>query len=169
MSEANSWGRLGVALRERLTRFVSADIDEVMAQSILIFDFGKDEEAAQLARHKVEGWKQAFRLGNKILIKFERVEAEPKTAGDGDEEKPAAGKKAAAKKRSSSKEENKDAASAQIKILVRLDFSDHEKLSFQRWLDRIPTEEPFKSAKAETIRHADPSFGKTAERFDSLD
>ena len=138
-----------------------------MAQSILIFDFGTNEEAAQQARHKVEGWKQGFRLGNKILLKFERVETEPKPAGDGEEAKPAHGKKAAHKK--SSAKEEKDAASAQIKILVRLDFSDHEKLSYQRWLDRIPTEEPFKSAKAETVRNVDASFGKAAERFESLD
>ena len=45
-----------------------------MAQSILIFDFGTNEEAAQQARHKVDGWKQAFRLGDKMLLKFEREE-----------------------------------------------------------------------------------------------
>jgi hypothetical protein len=139
-----------------------------MAQTILIFDFGTNEEAAQQARHKVEAWKQGFRLGNKILLKFERVENEPKPAGDVDEVKPAQGKKAAHKK-SSAKDEEGDGASAQVKLLVRLDFSDHEKLSHQRWLDRIPTEEPFKSAKAETLRHNDASFGKAAERFESLD
>jgi|HubBroStandDraft_1064217.scaffolds.fasta_scaffold38268_2 hypothetical protein len=140
-----------------------------MAQSILIFDFGTNEEAAQQARHKVEAWKQGFRLGNKILLKFERVENEPKAAGDADEAKPAHGKKAGAHKKSSSKEEKDDGTSAQVKLLVRLDFSDHEKLSHQRWLDRIPTEEPFKSAKAETLRHNDASFSKAAERFESLD
>jgi hypothetical protein len=140
-----------------------------MAQSILIFDFGTNEEAAQQARHKVEAWKQGFRLGNKILLKFERVENEPKAAGDADEAKPAHGKKTAAGKKSSAKEEKEDGANAQVKLLVRLDFSDHEKLSHQRWLDRIPTEEPFKSAKAETLRHSDASFGKAAERFESLD
>jgi hypothetical protein len=140
-----------------------------MAQSILIFDFGTNEEAAQQARHKVEAWKQGFRLGNKILLKFERVETEPKPAGDAEDAKPAHGKKAAAAKKSSAKEEKDDGASAQVKLLVRLDFSDHEKLSHQRWLDRIPAEEPFKSAKAETLRHSDASFGKAAERFESLD
>jgi hypothetical protein len=140
-----------------------------MAQSILIFDFGTNEEAAQQARHKVEAWKQGFRLGNKILLKFERVENEPKASGDSDEAKPAQGKKAAAHKKSSAKDEKDDGTSAQVKLLVRLDFSDHEKLSHQRWLDRIPTEEPFKSAKAETLRHNDASFGKAAERFESLD
>jgi hypothetical protein len=99
-----------------------------MAQSILIFDFGTNEEAAQQARHKVEAWKQGFRLGNKILLKFERVENEPKAAGDADEAKPAHGKKAGAHKKSYSKEEKDDGTSAQVKLLVRLDFSDHEKL-----------------------------------------
>ena len=38
-----------------------------MAQTIMIFDFGTNEEAAQQARHKIEGWKQGFRLGEKML------------------------------------------------------------------------------------------------------
>jgi hypothetical protein len=139
-----------------------------MAQTILIFDFGTNEEAAQQARHKVEAWKQGFRLGNKILLKFERVENEPKPAGDVDEAKPAQGKKAAAHKKSSAKDEKDDGTNAQVKLLVRLDFSDHEKLSHQRWLDRIPTEEPFKSAKAEIIRQGQPGFAEAAELFDSL-
>ena len=45
-----------------------------MAHSYLVFDFGTDEETAQQARHKIEAWKQGFRLGNKMLLKFERVE-----------------------------------------------------------------------------------------------
>ena len=47
-----------------------------MAQSYLIFDFGTNEEAAQQARHKLEGWKQAFRLNKKLQLKFEREETE---------------------------------------------------------------------------------------------
>ncbi|HUJ31209.1 MAG TPA: hypothetical protein VLY23_08015 [Candidatus Acidoferrum sp.] len=140
-----------------------------MAQSILIFDFGTNEEAAQQARHKVDGWKQGFRLGNKLLLKFERTEEEPKAPAESAEPKSAAGKKPASKKKSAAKEEEKAESSAHVRVLVRLDFSDHEKLSHQRWLDRIPTEEPFKSAKGETVRHADASFAKTAELFESLD
>ena len=56
-----------------------------------------------------------------------------------------------------------------VRVLVRLDFSDHEKLSHQRWLDRIPNEEPFKSAEAETIRSGDAAHPKTVELFESLD
>ena len=137
-----------------------------MAQSILIFDFGTDEEAAQQARHKVEGWKQAFRLGDKIAFKFERVAKESSGGEAASDEKP--GKKSANKK--SGKEIQGDAGeSSRIRILIRLSFSDHEKLSHQRWLDRIPAEEAFKSAKGETIRQADAGFAKTAEMFDTLD
>ncbi|HXZ13144.1 MAG TPA: hypothetical protein VEG64_12200 [Candidatus Sulfotelmatobacter sp.] len=143
-----------------------------MAQSFLIFDFGADEPAAQQARHKIEGWKQAFRLGNKILLKFEREEA---AEGDGSRAKAAAAEKESASKKKSAAKGKKDDAGApaeppsRIRLLIRLDFSDHEKLSHQRWLDRIPTEDPFKFTKAETVRHTDPEFSKTMELFDSLD
>ena len=64
-----------------------------MAQTFLVFDFGADEESAQQARHKVEGWKQGFRLDKKLLLKFDRSEAsgeESKSAaatGDSEQEK----------------------------------------------------------------------------------
>jgi len=45
-----------------------------MAQILMIYDFGGNEEAAQQARHKIEGWKQGFRLGDKLACKFEREE-----------------------------------------------------------------------------------------------
>jgi hypothetical protein len=133
-----------------------------MAHDFLIFDFGTNEEVAQQARHKVEGWTQGFRLGKKMLLKFER---EP--SDDSQESGKAAAKPAASKKKAATKS---DAAepSANVRILVRLDFSDHEKLSLQRWLDRIPAEEPFKSAKTEIIRQGQPGFAETAELFDSL-
>jgi hypothetical protein len=43
-----------------------------MAHIYMSFDFGTDEEKAQQARHKLEMWKQAFRLDKKLLYKFER-------------------------------------------------------------------------------------------------
>jgi len=116
-----------------------------MAQSFLVFDFGTDESLAQQARHRIEGWKQAFRLGKKLELKFERKEPEKAKGG---------------KTGSDSGE--------QIRLIVRLDFSDHERLSHQRWLDRIPSEEPFKSAKSEIIRLGEGEFEKTAELFDGL-
>ena len=57
---------------------------------------------------------------------------------------------------------------ANVRVLIRLDFSDHERLSHQRWLDRIPTEEPFKSKQAKIVRQNDPKFIETAELFDTL-
>ena len=109
-----------------------------MAQSYLIFNFGANEQAAQQARHKLEGWKQAFRLGEKIVFKFDRESPEKTNGGE------------------------------QIRILVRLDFSDHEKLSLHRWLERIPAEEPFKSAAPQVRRDGEDGFSSTAERFDAL-
>lgn len=137
-----------------------------MAHSYLIFDFGTNEEAAQQARHKLEGWKQGFRLGDKLILKFEREESVGADAGeDGAQAKHAALKK----KPAPHAKDEKSRPGAHVRLLVRLDFSDHEKLSHQRWLDRIPSEEPFKSADAETIRHTDPAFPKAAELFESLD
>jgi hypothetical protein len=109
-----------------------------MAQSYLIFDFGANEETAQRARHKLEAWKQAFHLGEKLQLKFERAEPEKKNGGE------------------------------KIRMLVRLDFSDHEKLSHQRWLERIPSEEPFKDASPEVVRASDANHSATSELFDSL-
>ena len=133
-----------------------------MAHDFLIFDFGTNEEVAQQARHKVEGWTQGFRLGKKMLLKFER-----EAADDSSEPETDAKKSTASKKKSAAKS---DAAepSSKVRVLLRLDFSEHEKLSHQRWLDRIPMEEPFKSAKTEIIRPGQPGFTETAELFDSL-
>jgi len=154
----------------------------------MIFDFGTNEEAAQQARHKLDTWKQAFRLGNKISLKFEREELEGAGAAPGttsteeaEEKAPAKsakGKsKAARKKKSGAKshgaEESAEpidsAPPARTHLLVKLAFSDHEKLTQQRWLDRIPSEEPFKSAKPEVVRHSDAAFAEASGRFDSLD
>jgi hypothetical protein len=133
-----------------------------MAHDFLIFDFGTNEEIAQQARHKVEGWTQGFRLGKKMLLKFEREAADDTAAPEKAADKPAASKKKSATKSDTAE------PSAKVRVLVRLDFSDHEKLSHQRWLDRIPTEEPFKSAKTEIIRQGQPGFAEAAELFDSL-
>lgn len=154
----------------RLTHPLAARYTILMAHSYLIFDFGSDEEAAQQARHKLEGWKQGFRLGNKLLLKFEREETPEKSSAKDGADSKSDSKSAAAKKKSPAHEKDeKSSSSAHVRLLVRLDFSDHEKLSHQRWLDRIPTEEPFKSVEADTIRATDPEFAKTAELFESLD
>jgi hypothetical protein len=165
-----------------LTGLGRADIERGMTQSILVFDFGTNEEAAQQARHKIEGWKQAFRLGDKMKLKFERKESSEKNTEDAAESedsgaaaKPATKAKADAKKTAAksaaraSKEGAKAEETGNVRLFIRLAFSDHEKLSYQRWFDRIPGEEPFKSAKGETVRAGDTEFAKTAETFDALD
>ena len=124
-----------------------------MSQAILIFDFASNEESAQQAWHRAEAWKKGFRLGNKLRVKFERTLEE--TSSDSSKEK--------------SKKKSGDEDQSRIRLLVRLAFSDHEKLSYTRWLDRIPTEEPFKVTKHEIHRQNDPGYDKAVELFDSLD
>jgi hypothetical protein len=136
-----------------------------MAQTFLIFDFGADEEAAQKARHRIEGWKQGFRLDRKLLVRFERETPEPaaesKSAGNAHSHSKA--KKAADPEKAAAGEAER------IFLLVRLDFSEHEKLSHQRWIDRIPGEEPFAAAKPEIVAHGDKHFDATAKRFEALE
>jgi hypothetical protein len=148
-----------------------------MAHSFLVFDFGGNEEAAQQARHRIEAWKQGFRLDKKLQVKFERNELEMSAEEEGakpakapkkakSENKPAA-KRSAAKK--SSDEATPVDGNEKIRLIVRLDFSDHEKLSHQRWVERIPAEEPFKDANPKVIRAGDSDFKTTSDLFDSLD
>jgi len=153
-----------------------------MAYSFLIFDFGSKEEAAQQARHRIDGWKQGFRLDKKLQVKFDRKEpattamvaSEPpaQTEAAASKGKVKRGAKADAKPKSGSKppaERDEPAEPAQIHLIVRLDFSDHEKLSRQRWVERIPSEEPFKAARPKVVRAGDSEFNGTSELFDSLD
>lgn len=131
-----------------------------MAHIYMQFDFATDEEKAQLARHKLEVWKQAFRLDKKLLYKFERSGADGAAEG---EEKPEAPKG----KGQAKKESRKD--SGTVQLLVRLGFSGHEKLSEHRWVERIPTEEPFKTASPVTIKPDDQSFADIEKRFENLE
>jgi hypothetical protein len=129
------------------------------------FDFGRDEEKAQLARHKLETWKQAFRLDKKLLYKFERTtdgspEAEPVAAKS---EKPKAKGKTKAKDVPETPASNET-----VKLLLRLGFSNHEKLSEQRWVDRIPTEEPFLGASPKVLKPGDVHFSDTEKQFEEL-
>jgi len=150
-----------------------------MAHSFLLFDFGGNEDAAQQARHRIDGWKQGFRLDKKLQVKFERKEPEGKPDG-APTARPKTGKSAAkmkAKPDAKSKSAGEPASeansvtanSAQIRLIVRLDFSDHEKLSHQRWIERIPAEEPFKDANPRIVRAGEPEFKATADLYDSLD
>lgn len=57
------------------------------------------------------------------------------------------------------------AAAGELTLFIRLYFSSHEKLSEQRWMDRIPAEEPFKSASPKIIRKGDAEFEQADEHF----
>ena len=129
------------------------------------FDFGRDEEKAQLARHKLETWKQAFRLDKKLLYNFERATdgapaAEPVAAKS---DKPKAKGKAKTKDEPEAPTSNET-----VKLLLRLGFSNHEKLSEQRWVDRIPTEEPFVAASPKVLKPGDADFADTEKQFEEL-
>jgi hypothetical protein len=136
-----------------------------MARAFLLFDFGVDEELTQKARLRVEAWRQAFRLGNKVQFKLERKSLEDSGNSQDSMQNEAKAKRSADKEGSSSKEN----AAEHVRLLIRLDFSAHEKHLFQTWLNRIPSEEPFKSAKREAISQNAKNFEQTVELFDSLD
>src|SRR5471030_849824 len=100
---------------------------DFMAHIYMHFDFA-DEETAQLARHKLEVWKQAFRLDKKLLYKFERsnetavVEESRPAAKESEAVKvKGKGKSDATAKKSASKGEAKDGGNVQL--LLRLGFS----------------------------------------------
>jgi len=167
-----------------------------MAHTYMKFDFGSDEETAQQARHKLDVWKQAFRLDKKLQYKLDRgeepeadsVSAEPsaesqppethakgKAAEKSHGKSPAEpkGKHKPAKEASQGAKHSPKKASAvtdgaNVTLLVRLYFSSHEKLSEQRWFDRIPSEEPFKSATPQVIRQGDPEFAESEKHFSDL-
>jgi hypothetical protein len=140
-----------------LTAMLMRLYTQCMAQSFIVFDFGSNEEAAQQARLTLERWKQSFRLDKKLLLKFDRNEPG------------AAQEDAADRKDAKHADSSGDGEAAKIIMLVRLDFSDHERLSHQRWLDRIPAEASFQGAQPKVIRHGDAEFDTTTKRFDSLD
>ena len=152
-----------------------------MAHTYLLFDFGTDEEKAQLARHKLEGWKQAFRLDKKLLYKLERPEAEAKHDPEPTHkaaETPKA-EKSKTKAKSKAKSGHSEAATesleetshgdGKVNLLVRLYFSGHEKLTEHRWIERIPSEEPFKEASPRVVRQGEAQFEELVKQFESLE
>jgi hypothetical protein len=174
----NSYGRpyLDLECAASQTRF--------MAHSYIRFDFGIDEEKAQQARHKLDGWRQAFRLDKKLQYKLDRPEsaaAEPpsqlepaanlappeKSKGKASEK--SKGKAASAKSSLPPAEKKTSVANGKVSLIVRLYFSSHEKLSEQRWLDRIPSEEPFKNASPRVVHHNDPEFESMDKQFETLE
>ncbi len=114
-----------------------------------------------------------------MQVKFERKEQEgtaapdasaapAKAAKSGAKAKGKAGAKSKAGDEASSKPDAGAGNNANIRLIVRLDFSDHEKLSHQRWIERIPTEEPFKTTNPKIIRAGEAEFKTTSDLFDSL-
>jgi hypothetical protein len=151
-----------------------------MAHIYMVFEFAKDEEKAQQARHKLETWKQAFRLDKKLLYKLERS-APTHADGDGKEAKAAKevtskdekpkGKGKSAAKAAAKKEpapETAPASNEEVRLLVRLGFSGHEKLTEQRWVERIPSEEPFNEASPVVIKQGQANFAETEQQFEDL-
>jgi hypothetical protein len=141
-----------------------------MAHIYMHFDFGADEERAQQARHKLDVWKQAFRLDKKLQYKLDRPdddEADAEESVAEDNEKPSTKSTGhSAKDRQSGDSTGNGAAN--VSLLVRLYFSSHEKLSEQRWIERIPTEEPFKGASPKILRQGEPGFDAAVKQFADL-
>ena len=150
-----------------MTLAPGAAIELGMAQSILIFDFGSNEEAAQQARLKIEAWQQGSRLGKKMLLKFRREEPGDAAAASSGEAAPQ-GKSNQKKTTTGEQQPSPAETTSKVRLMVRLEFSDHEKLTQQRWLDRFAAEEPFKSTKGETVRQGSAAFAETADLFESL-
>lgn len=161
-----------LAPRSALTCRHLASQTSVMAQTYLLFDFGPDEEKVQQARHKLESWKQAFRLDKKLQYKLEReLSAAPGTVeAKLGPAKPEKGRSAKTKSKSKPKSDEPESENGgPVKLFVRLYFSGHERLSEQRWIDRIPTEEPFKSASPKVVRETEPGFADILKQFDTLE
>jgi len=150
-----------------------------MAHIYFSFDFGTDEEKAQQARHKLEMWKQAFRLDKKMLYKFEResdAEASSADGGQKSEETEKAEKKGKSSKAGKSKSGGKkdadggaDVATGNVKLYLRLAFSGHEKMTEERLLKKIPSEEPFSEFSPKAVKDQDADFAELEVKFDSLD
>lgn len=161
----------------------SASQTSSMAHTYMVFEF-PNEEKAQQARHKLEGWKQAFRLDKKLQVKFDRgAEATTESAETAADHEPAEEPKKGAKSKSSAKpskaakskksekseKSESGADSGPVKLLVRLYFSGHEKMSEKQWLDRIPADELFKVAHPHVIHEKDVTFHDTLKQFDALE
>jgi hypothetical protein len=147
-----------------------------MAHIYMVFEFAKDEEKAQQARHKLETWKQAFRLDKKLLYKLGRSavpadgeEAKPAKEVKAKDEKPKGKGKSTAKSAAKTEApESAPSSNEDVRLLVRLGFSGHEKLTEQRWLQRIPSEEPFNGASPTVIKQGEANFAETAQQFEDL-
>jgi hypothetical protein len=142
-----------------------------MAHTYMIFEF-PDEEKAQQARHKLEGWKQAFRLDKKLQVKFDRgdeVAAEGAEDSEPEADAAEASKKSEKSKAKASKSQKGDGtAGGPVELIVRLYFSGHEKLKEQQATDRISGDEIFKKASPKVVHEGQAGFEDLLKRFDEL-
>lgn len=148
-----------------------------MAHTYLTFEFGNDEEKAQQARHKLDSLKQAFKLDKKMLLKLDRKGEETAAVAELAKEKTAKAAEPKAKDPKSTKSTKKPdpepaklaSPRADIKFLLRIALPNHEKLTEQRLLKRISSEELLTSASPKTIRQADKGFADLDARFEELE
>ena len=147
-----------------------------MAHIYMSFDFGTDEEKAQQARHKLEMWKQAFRLDKKLLYKFERMADEVAATDESAEpaEKSEKAPKSAkppksGKSATKAKSDKPAAANGNVKLYLRLAFSGHEKMTEERLLKMFPSEQPFSELSPKAVKDGDEEFGELQEKFDALE
>jgi len=100
-----SFGQSGQRYPSNLDLAPVTSQTRIMAHSYIKLDFGTDEEKAQQARHKLDGWKQAFRLDKRLLYKLDRPEGAAGEAGSKPEpiEKPAPAAKSKGKTAASPK------------------------------------------------------------------
>lgn len=155
-----------------------------MAHTYMIFDF-PGEEVAQQARHKLETWKQAFRLDKKLQYKLDRGEELDAADQESDDEaepeakpaaksaktaKPGKASKSKGKAGSKSDDESDDAVadSGPVKLLVRLYFSGHEKMSEKRILDKINGDDLFRNASHRVAEEGKAGFAEALAEFDRL-
>jgi len=54
------------------------------------------------------------------------------------------------------------------RLLVRLTFGPGEELSYRRWCERIPSEEPFKNAKGSLVEPISAAYGDIQAVFSRL-
>jgi hypothetical protein len=153
---------------------------EIMAHIYMSFDFGRDEEKAQQARHKLEMWKQAFRLDKKMLYKFEREpdETELSEGAGGNDEKVAQpaktgkaakpGKAKAHGKKKEDSDDDGDGPTGNVKLYLRLAFSGHEKMTEESLLKKFPSEEPFSELSPKAVKDGEAGFRELQAKFDTL-
>src|SRR5258708_39611941 len=71
-----SFGQQGQRFPSNLDLAPGTSQTRIMAHSYIKLDFGTDEEKAQQARHKLDVWKQAFRLDKRLLCTLDRPETD---------------------------------------------------------------------------------------------